>query len=243
MPKRFTDSNKYKKPFLRSLKGAYKLFWDYICNDCDHAGIWIVDFQIAQIYIGEDMPVNREDALKYFNEDETRIIEFDNGKKWFIKPFVEFQYGELNEANRVHNSVINELKKYNLFDFKGHSSPFNGAKDKDKEKDKDKGQRQREKQAELFNFFNLKTEAFKESWNEWIDYRKQLKLKPLTEKGIKMQLKFLSEQPDAVAVINQSIQNQWQGLFPLKQKSQPPKYGQSDPATRQYKYKVFGDAE
>ena len=51
MAKRFTDTNKYKKPFIRGLQGAYKLFWDYLYHDCDHAGIWIVDFEIAQTYL------------------------------------------------------------------------------------------------------------------------------------------------------------------------------------------------
>lgn len=138
MAKRFTDTNKYKKPFIRGLQGAYKLLWDYLYHDCDHAGIWIVDFDIAQIYIGLDMLVNKEDALKYFNSDEERIIEFNEGKKWFIPSFIEFQYGELNENNRAHNSVILILKKNNLYkNNKGLIRPLQGCKDKDKDKDKD----------------------------------------------------------------------------------------------------------
>lgn len=138
MAKRFTDTNKYKKPFIRGLQGAYKLFWDYLYHDCDHAGIWIVDFEIAQIYIGEDMPVNKEDALKYFNTDELRIIQFDDGKKWFIPSFVYFQYGELNSQNRAHNSVISLLEKNNLYHRnKGLISSLQGAKDMDKVKVKE----------------------------------------------------------------------------------------------------------
>lgn len=135
MAKRFTDTNKYKKPFIRGLQGAYKLLWDYLYHDCDHAGIWIVDFEIAQLYIGNDMPVNKADALKYFNADEKRIIEIDGGKKWFIIPFIEFQYGILDGRNRVHNSVLIELAKLNIG--KGLISSLQGAKDKDKDKDKD----------------------------------------------------------------------------------------------------------
>jgi len=139
MAKRFTDTNKQKKPFRRGLEGAYKLLWDYLCDDCDHAGIWIVDFEIAQIYVGADMPVNKVDALKFFNKDETRIIEFDQNKKWFIPSFIDFQYGELNPENRVHKSIIIILNKYNLLkDNKPITSPLEGAKDKDKDMDKDK---------------------------------------------------------------------------------------------------------
>lgn len=139
MSKRFTDTDKYKKPFIRGLQGAYKLFWDYLYHDCDHAGIWIVDFDIAQIYLGKDMIVNKEDSLKYFNSDEIRIIEIDNGKKWFIPSFIKFQYGELSPENRAHNSVIRILKEQKLFDdIKGLTRPLQGCKDKDKEKDTDK---------------------------------------------------------------------------------------------------------
>ena len=47
--KRFTDTDKYKKPFIRGLKGAYKLLWDYLYHECDNAGVWIDDFDVAQI--------------------------------------------------------------------------------------------------------------------------------------------------------------------------------------------------
>ena len=154
MAKRFTDTNKYKKPFIRGLQGAYKLLWDYLYHDCDHAGIWIVDFDIAQIYIGEDMPVNKDDALKYFNSDEQRIIEICKGKKWFIPGFIDFQYNELNENNRAHQSVINILNKYNLFNDKGLVRPLQAHKVKDKDKDKDKDKEVFEK---FWSYYNKKT--------------------------------------------------------------------------------------
>ncbi|WP_276483593.1 hypothetical protein [Paraflavitalea pollutisoli] len=154
MAKRFTDTNKYKKPFIRSLQGAYKLLWDFLYHDCDHAGIWIVDFEIAQAYLGSDMPVNKVDALKFFNTDGDRVIELEAGKKWFIPSFIEFQYGKLSEKNRAHLSAIATLKRFNLLNAdlsvknseggsEGLASPLQGAMemdmDKDMEKDKEGG--------------------------------------------------------------------------------------------------------
>ena len=138
MAKRFTDTDKYKNPFIRSLPGAYKLFWDYIYHNCNHAGIWVKDFEIAQIYIGQDMPINESEALRLFNLDQQRVAVIDNKGKWFIIPFINFQYGELKENNRVHSSVISILNKYQLLDNKGHVSPLQRAKDKDKDKAKSK---------------------------------------------------------------------------------------------------------
>jgi hypothetical protein len=167
MAKRFTDTNKYKKPFIRGLQGAYKLLWDYLYHDCDHAGIWIVDFEIAQLYLGQDMPVNKKDALRFFNEGEIRIIEIDKGKKWFIVPFINFQYGELNEQNRVHSSVLMELKKTGVH--KGLISSLQGAKDKDKDKDKEMD---KDKGGIRGDFIDEIIEAFSEEYREinQVDY-------------------------------------------------------------------------
>lgn len=116
MAKRFTDTEKYKKPFVRSLKGPYKLLWDYLYHDCDNAGIWIVDFEIAQIYLGADMRVNEQDALKYFNCDQYRVHPFDDGKKWFIPSFISFQYNELSETNPAHKKILATLSSLDFLD-------------------------------------------------------------------------------------------------------------------------------
>lgn len=129
MAKRFTDTDKWKKPFIRKLQTPYKILWLYILDECDHAGVWQVDFDVARIKTGEHT-INEHDALIAFGD---RVIV--NNDKWFINDFVEFQYGELNPGNRVHKSVIDIIEK---FKNKPLTSPLKGAKDKDKDKDKDK---------------------------------------------------------------------------------------------------------
>lgn len=145
MAKRFTDSLKYKKKFFRELPGPYKLLWDFLYHDCDNCGIWIVDFEIAQKYVGKDMPIDQATALKLFNADEERIIKIDKGEKWFLPGYIEFQYVQLSDKNRAHIPVIAALKKFDLInpDYtlikknKEDITPLQGAKDKAKEKDKD----------------------------------------------------------------------------------------------------------
>lgn len=134
MAKRFSDTDKWKKPFIRSLEAPYKLLWFYILDDCDHAGIWHVDFDVAQIRIG--LNINATGAINAFGD---KIKVLDNGNKWFISDFIEFQYGtELNPKNKVHASAIEILKKNSVYEFKGLGSPLDEAKDKDKDKDMDK---------------------------------------------------------------------------------------------------------
>ncbi len=210
MAKRFTDTNKYKKPFIRGLQGAYKLLWDYLYHDCDHAGIWIVDFDIAQIYIGSDMPVNKEDALIFFNKDEIRIIEINFGSKWFIPSFIDFQYGTLNEQNRAHNSVIKILIKYKLYKNKTLTSPLQGAKDIVKDKSKDK---------EIIYPFDSK--EFIKAWDLWKEFKKEqfkFTYKPIGEQSALKDISEISQlnEDTAIKIINQSMVKGWKGLFEFK---------------------------
>jgi hypothetical protein len=147
MAKRFTDTEKWKKPFIRGLQGAYKLLWLYICDDCDHAGIWQVDMEVAAIRIGEKIDI--KEAIKSFDE---KIIIIDKGNKWFIPSFLEFQYPSgLNSDNRAHNSVIILLEKYNLRISKDKPliSPSEGSMDMDMVKDMDKDMVKAEKKVKF----------------------------------------------------------------------------------------------
>jgi hypothetical protein len=57
----------------------------------------------------------------------------------------------------------------------------------------------------------------KDLWSEWVEFR-QAKKKPLTPISIKKQIEFLSDFKDQQKeIINSSIMNGYQGLFPPKQ--------------------------
>lgn len=135
MPKRMTDTDKWKKPFIKSLSPEYKLFWLYLLDDCDHAGIWHADFEVAELRLGLKLSQTKAEGL--FSE---KVVLLDNGTKWFIPDFISFQYGELTEKNKMYRPVTLVLNKYNLM---GHLSPINGVKDKEQVKDmvKDKEDR------------------------------------------------------------------------------------------------------
>ena len=215
MSKRFTDTEKWKKPFIRNLSAPYKLLWLYICDDCDYSGIWQVDIDVAKIRIGED--INEQDALKFFDD---KIIKIDNGNKWFIPSFIDFQYPSgLNPDNKAHGGIIKMLIKYNLIDdqLKPLSSPLQGDKDmvKDKVMDKDKVK----EEIELPFFSN----EFIEIWESWKDYKK--KEFKFTYKTSQSELAALNglvtlsngNEDIAIKIINQSLANGWKGLFNLKE--------------------------
>lgn len=114
MAKRFTDTDKWKKGFMKSLSTKYKLLWLYIVDDCNHAGVWETDFEVASIRIGSKISEN--EAIKHFAE---QIRIFDNGDKWFVPKFIDFQYGQLNSNSRPHQAVIKLIEKYDLYSIKG----------------------------------------------------------------------------------------------------------------------------
>lgn len=164
MGKRFTDTDKWRKGFVRSLDAPYKLLWLYILDECDHAGIWHVELDVANVRLGSS--ISSEDALSVFGE---RVVSFDDGEKWFIPDFISFQYGNLSENNRMHQSVIRQLDRYGLS--KGHASPFQGAKDKDKDKDKEQEEKRESKTySSNFNTFwstYPKKNNKKAAYSEW----------------------------------------------------------------------------
>lgn len=136
MAKRFIDTDLFRKPLMRSLEAPYKALWIYLLCECDHAGVWDVELDVAQMRMG--MKIDPEKAVEKLGG---AVVVIDGGSKWWLPEFVDFQYGNLNPANRVHASVLSVLSKYGIDPNGGREnkplvSPLKRAKDKDKEKDK-----------------------------------------------------------------------------------------------------------
>lgn len=65
---------------------------------------------------------------------------------------------------------------------------------------------------------NLETDAFRQAWGEWLEYRRERRLTIYKPRSVSAQIKELSEWGEAAAItsIRDSIRQQWQGLFPPK---------------------------
>lgn len=133
MAKRFTDTNIWDKAWFRKLPPRLKETWRYLCDKCDHAGIWEIDIEALVFNVGES--VTMEEIQSYFGD---RVKPLDD-EKIFLPSFIPFQYKcdpeNLNPENKVHKSVIRILEKYGVC--KPLASPLKGVKDKDKDKDKE----------------------------------------------------------------------------------------------------------
>ena len=135
MAKRFHDSGLWNEDWFIDLSNKHKLFYHYMIDNCDHAGIWKPNTKHFEFILGSKLVL--KEALNMINADKERIIELPN-KRYFICAFIPFQYGSiLNLNNRVHLSICNALilNKIPLDSIRPQIEVKEGVKDKDKDKD------------------------------------------------------------------------------------------------------------
>ena len=136
MAKRFTQTVIWEEDWFLDMPKEYKLFWFYIKDQCNHAGIWRPNLRIFQIMIKSRIDLKK--AVEFFNTGKERIKVLVSGH-WFLIDFFVFQYGNtFNPLNRVHKSIqdIYLQEGIDLTSIRGLKDLKEGVKDKDKDKDK-----------------------------------------------------------------------------------------------------------
>lgn len=101
----------------------------------------------------------------------------------------------------------------------------------EKDKDNDKKRKNKKKNETEFDQLinqNFSDEELKSTIYEFIKMRKAIK-KPLTTRGLELMIKKLykltTDIDEQIEILNNSIMNNWQGIFPLKQESKTNKKG------------------
>ena len=118
MVKRFTDTEKFKDKWYRSLTPKQKCIWEYMLATCDIAGFFEIDYENMSFHIGAN--VTRDDFEKFKDK-----VQFLTKELLFIPNFVLFQQkinslNELNPKNKCHKGIIDVLNKHRsrgYFDF------------------------------------------------------------------------------------------------------------------------------
>lgn len=113
MANRFLDTNFYKSPFVRSLKGPLKSLYCFFICDCDGAGIWNYDLEAASMFTGFEIT-----DVEFHQNFVSTGKAVDIGRaKYFFPDFIEHQYpGGLQSNNKAHKNFIITLKKFDLVD-------------------------------------------------------------------------------------------------------------------------------
>lgn len=133
MAKRFTDTLKWtNNKWFFSLSKESKLFWIYLLDSCDSVGVWEENIELSNRIIGYEYSLDT--LLKDFSK---QIFLFKDNRKWWIKDFCDFQYGELREdsISKPIQSYISLLKKHGLF--KEYLKGMQSLKEKEKEEDEE----------------------------------------------------------------------------------------------------------
>lgn len=202
---------------MRGLEAPYKALWIYLLCECDHAGVWVVELDVAQIRMGLKL-----DPEKVIEKMGGAVVPVDGGSKWYLPDFVSFQYGKLNPANRVHASVLDRLSSLGIDpENKPLTSPLKGAKDKDKDKDTQK-EKERAHEPEIIPA-GVSPELW-EALSRWKKYRSEAR-KKLTPSGTSALIKRCLEMGEkrAIRAIDYSIAQGWQGVYePNEAKSNQP---------------------
>ena len=115
MAKRFTDTDKWKKTWFRKLGPKVQHIWNYLCDSCDHAGIWEVDLGLLEFQTG--VKISLEEIAAVFRG---KVHVFDHGSKLWVIPFFDFQYGESKAEFKARISALKRLQKFNLADDAGY---------------------------------------------------------------------------------------------------------------------------
>ena len=133
MPKRLHDTNIWDEDWFYEIATEYQMFFFWIKDHCDHAGIWKANKKKFEDSTG--LRVDIVEAMRLYNEDKERFVKV-NGNKYLYKDFFVFQYGAiLNISNLVHLSIVNIYLSIgvDLGSIRGLIGVRQGVKDIDKE--------------------------------------------------------------------------------------------------------------
>ena len=228
MAKRFASTEIWDDPWFQDLDPKIKLVWKYLCDRCDEAGFWKVNWKQLEFQIGAK--IKTEDVIKGINNSKERVKT--GSTYWFIIGFAEYQYGSFRTSKHAfHQRLVQKIDTLsNTLSDRVSNTLQEKEEVKEKEEEEEKEQEKeevKEKEGVLGIIPDeLNNTIFINAWSRWFKYRRE-KRKPLTNSTIEAQLNKLRLMGIDAAVdsINQSIENGWEGLFPRKEQVQRKSFG------------------
>jgi len=180
MPKRFTDTDIWKKKWYRQLPPAEKIGFKYIMENCDNVGVWDGDTDVADFLIGDKVDWGS------LPDKTNGNIELLKCGKWWLVDFVRFQHSDLFSGSQSNacKSYVRLLQKHGLYErftelFEAFGMPSEGLSQAPKErvKAKDKagvkvGAKDKAK-AKDTTLYNTMMKTFEGVYGQMDDYKKE----------------------------------------------------------------------
>jgi uncharacterized phage protein (TIGR02220 family) len=109
MAKRFVESRIFDDVWFQELSAEWKLLWWYLLCKCDEAGMWKVNYKLAEFQIGKK--INWDKTNQMINKNKERIKFYP--EFWVLADFVIFQYGEkaYTSENPFHKKIRQMLDR------------------------------------------------------------------------------------------------------------------------------------
>jgi hypothetical protein len=244
MAKRFTDAQKWQDPWFRQLSPTAKVFWLFLLDHVDAAGVWERDDHLFQFLSG--IP-NEVDV--HLDELEGRILTMPDGKI-LVPKFVKFQQGASLSSNcTYHRHILKLLEKHGLQQDasglvtlaqgftkgslrvtqdlpkgykrvpEGLANPTSNSKSKSKSKSKsDRGDARGEVVPP-----ELDDPRFHEAWKSYQDMRRQNGWPKL--KALSINAKFKEwitwGLEETILALETTVKQGWQGVFEPKAAPKP----------------------
>ena len=132
------------------------------------------------------------------------------------------EYEGQNGEVRYHNECVNDIDNVN-----DNDNDFDNDNDNEVSYHDTSTNRSKPKTKRKTAVYYPLDEKLNLAFTDYVEMRKQIK-KPMTEKAIELAQKKLDELSNgdndvAIQILNQSVLNSWQGLFPLKEEKQQKK--------------------
>lgn len=110
MAKRLTDTEKWNDDWYLSLNNDYRIIWQWLLDNCNHAGICKRSIKLVNFMCNTS--ISEKELIEVM---DGRLIAIDND--WFIPKFLKFQYSTLQSQKPVIKSVVKELRKNDFFKY------------------------------------------------------------------------------------------------------------------------------
>lgn len=124
---RDTDTGKWGDRFFRALSPKMKCFYSYFCDECDNAGVWKVDLDLAAFSIGGERQESSPADFVFTAlppDFQNRVFPFHDGEYWYNTKFLRFHYGEMKREDRMFRHVSRLLEIHGIGALIALPSPF-----------------------------------------------------------------------------------------------------------------------
>ena len=111
MPRRFTVTEKWSDPWLMKRRPRAKLLFNYLCDSCDIAGFWEVNYKLAATQTG------LRKICVWLALRELRRCYVRRGRWVWMRNFLKHQKNlPLNRKNPAHRGIIAILNSHPDFE-------------------------------------------------------------------------------------------------------------------------------